>query len=429
MDERMARILRIQVPIWLVTPLVALALVAGFGGGYLSALQLTTPCPLDKQSCATFANFWRAWDIAADNYVDPEAIDPAKMTDGAIAGMLDSLGDHGHTRYLSAEDAQFERESLSGRFEGIGAYIDVRDDQPVIVQPIEGSPAERAGLRPDDKILKVNGEDVRGVTVEELRSKVRGPKGTAVTLTILHEGEAVPVDITVVRDEIQLRSVSWRMLPEQVALVQVNRFAERTTAEFRQALDELEAQGARAIVLDLRNNPGGLVHELVGVAGELLPADSTVLLEKGRTGEPRPYKTGRESTPTSLPLVVLVNENSASAAEILAGAIKDHGRGRVIGVPTYGTATVLRPFDLPGGAQVRIGTSEWLTPKGTEVRGRGIEPDELISLPVGADPLTPREAAALSAQALRDSEDTQLARALQVVDELGGVSGEGQALP
>jgi carboxyl-terminal processing protease len=418
MDEQIPRVLRIQLPIWLVAPLVALGLAAGFGGGYLSALQLTTPCPLDRQSCASFATFWQAWDIAADNYVDPEAIDPATMTDGAISGMLDSLGDRGHTRYLTAEDAQYERESLSGRFEGIGAYIDVRDGQPLVVQPIEDSPAERAGIRADDKILKVDGQDVRDVTVEELRNKVRGPKGTSVTLTILHEGEATPIDITVVRDEIRLVSVSWRLLPEGVALVQVNRFAERTTAEFRQAIDELEAQGARAIVLDLRNNPGGLVHELVGVAGQILPPESTVLLEQGRTGEPQAYRTSRESRPTSLPLVVLVNENSASAAEILAGAIKDHRRGRVIGVPTFGTATVLRPFDLPGGAQVRIGTSEWLTPKGEEVRGQGIEPDELISLPVGANPLTPREAAELSAQALRGGEDTQLARALQLVDEL-----------
>lgn len=418
---RIERILRTQLPIWLVTPLVALVLAGGFGGGYLAALQLTDPCPLDAASCDRFAIFWKAWDIAEDNFVDPEAIDPAAMTDGAISGMLDSLGDTGHTRYLNAEEAQSERESLSGRFEGIGAYIDVVDDQPVIVQPIEGSPAERAGLRPNDKIMQVNGENVRGVTVEELRALVRGPRGTSVTLTVLHEGEVSPVDISIVREEIELRSVSWRMLPNDVALVNVNRFAERTGQEFRQAVGELEAQGARAIVLDLRNNPGGLVSELVSVAGQLLPPGSTVLLEQDRDGSRRPYTTDRDSEPTMLPLVVLVNENSASAAEILAGALKDNGRGRVIGAPTFGTATVLRPFDLPGGAQVRIGTSQWLTPSGEEVRGVGIAPDELVALPPGTAPLTPREAAELSAQALRASEDAQLVRALELVDELAGV--------
>jgi carboxyl-terminal processing protease len=418
MAARIARAMRVNIPIWLVAPMVALALAGGFGGGYLSALRLTAPCPLDAESCAALANFWRAWDIAEDNFVDPEALDAATMTDGAIAGMLDSLGDEGHTRYLTAEEAEAERESLSGRFEGIGAYIDVENDQPVIVRPIEGSPAERAGLRPGDKIMRVDGEDVRGLTVEELRNKVRGPRGTGVTLTIVHEGDASPVEVSIVREEIALRSVSWRMLPDQVALVNVNRFAQRTGEEFRQALTELEGQGARAIVLDLRNNPGGLVSELVGVAGQLLPPESTVLLEQDRDGMQRPYQTAQDSKPTALPLVVLVNENSASAAEILAGALKENGRARVIGVPTFGTATVLRPFDLPGGAQLRIGTSQWLTPQGEEVRGVGIQPDELVALPAGTAPLTPREAAELSAQALRASEDAQLVRALELVDEL-----------
>jgi carboxyl-terminal processing protease len=418
MTTRFARAMRLSIPVWFLLPVVAVTLAAGFGGGYLSALRLTSPCPLDSQSCAEFANFWRAWDIAADNYVDPTAIDPQTMTDGAIEGMLDSLGDVGHTRYLSADEATSERESLSGRFEGIGAYIDVQNDQPLIVQPIEGSPAERAGLRAGDKIMQVNGEDVRGLTVEELRSRVRGPKGTPVTLTILHEGDVTPIDVSVVREEIQLRSVSWRMLPDGVALLNVNRFAERTTAEFSQALSELEAQGARAIVLDLRNNPGGLVNELVGVASQLLPPESTVMIEQDRDGQQRPYRTSRDSAPTTLPVVVLVNENSASAAEILAGAVKENARGRVVGLPTFGTATVLRPFDLPGGAQLRIGTSQWLTPEGEEVRGVGIEPDELVALPPGVTPLTPREAEALDAEALRSGDDKQLARALEVLDEL-----------
>lgn len=420
MENWFTRLMRVTIPIWLALPALALMLAVGLGGGYLAALQLTTPCPLDRQECAAFANFWRAWDLAEDNFVDPTALDPQKMTDGAISGMLDSLGDTGHTRYLSAEDAQSERESLSGRFEGIGAYIDVVNGQPIIVQPIEGSPAERAGLRPNDRIMQVDGEDVRGVTVEELRTMVRGPRNTSVTLTVIHDGEAAPVDISIVREEIALKSVSWRMLPGSVALVQVNRFAEQTGEEFAQARRELEAQGARAVVLDLRNNPGGLVSELVDVAGQLLPPESTVLLEQERDGSRSPYKTARDGSPLALPLVVMVNENSASAAEILAGAIKENGRGRVIGAPTFGTATVLRPFDLPGGAQLRIGTSEWLTPKGEEVRGVGIQPDELVALPAGSAPLTPREAAELSEQALRTGEDAQLARALQLVDELAG---------
>jgi carboxyl-terminal processing protease len=423
MVQAISRVLRAQLPIWLVTPLVALAIAGGFGGGYLGALQLTTPCPLERETCAEFANFWRAWQLAEDHFVDPSAIKPEEMTDGAIAGMLDSLGDEGHTRYLSAEEAQSERESLSGRFEGIGAYIDIRDEQPVIVQPMEGSPAERAGLRAGAQILRVDGVDVRGVTIDELRNKVRGPKGSSVTLTVLYEGETQPVDVTVVREEISLRSVSWRMLPDDVAMIHVNRFSQSTSEEFAAALAEAQTGGARGILLDLRDNPGGLVLELVDVAGQLLPPESTVLLEQERDGSRQALKTASDATPTDLPLVVLVNNNSASAAEILAGSLRDNGRARVIGTPTFGTATVLRPFDLDGGAQVRLGTSEWLTPKGEAVRGVGIEPDELVTLPAGSVPLTPREAAELDDAGLSGTEDAQLRRGLEVLGELAQQQG------
>jgi carboxyl-terminal processing protease len=345
--------------------------------------------------------------------VDPKALQPDKMIDGAIEGMLDSLGDQGHTRYLSPESARAERESLEGRFEGIGAYIDVRDEQPLIVQPIEGSPAERAGLRPGDLILKVNGEDVHGVTVEELRSKVRGPKGTTVTLTIKHEDAEQPIDVNVTRDEINIPSVSWRLLPDKIALIHLNQFASRSADEMKKALSDAQAQGATAIVLDLRNNPGGLVGDLVGVASQFLPGGTPVLLEQNRDGERTPYKTDEGGVATSIPLVVLVNNNSASSAEILAGALQDAGRAKVIGVPTFGTATVLRTYDLDGGAQVRIGTTQWLTPRGEVVRGKGIQPDELVELPPGVAPLSPADAAQLDSQALLQSKDVQLVRALE----------------
>src|SRR6266508_5221808 len=334
--------------------------------------------------------------------------------------MLDSLGDQGHTRYLPPEAAQAERESLDGKFEGIGAYIDVRNDQPLIVQPIEGSPAERAGLRPGDLILKVNGEDVHGVTVEQLRSKVRGRKGTSVTLTIEHEGEDLPIDVNVMREEINVPSVSWRLLADKTALVHLNQFAARSSDEMKKAITDAQAQGATAMVLDLRNNPGGLVNELVGVASQFLPEGTTVLLEQDRAGDRKPYKTSAGGAATTIPLVVLVNNNTASSAEILAGALKDAGRARLIGEPTFGTATVLRTFNLNDGAQVRIGTTQWLTPKGQVVRGKGIQPDEVIMLAPDVVPLTPTNAAKLDAQALLRSDDIQLVRALEVLKGTAG---------
>ncbi|HEX9374045.1 MAG TPA: S41 family peptidase [Roseiflexaceae bacterium] len=417
MREFFSRVLRIQLPIWLVVPMLGLTLAIGLGGGYVGTLwfKAPSPCPEAPEICTSFENFWKTWDLARDHYVDSSAVVPNKMIDGAIEGMLDSLGDSGHTRYLSAEAAQAEREELSGRFEGIGAYIDVRDGQPLIIQPIEGSPAEQAGLRPNDLILKIDGVDVRGVTVAQLRTRVRGPKNTAVTLTIQHAGESRPIDVTITRAEINLPSVSWRMLQNKVALIHLNQFAERSTGEVKQALSDARAQGATSIVLDLRNNPGGYVNELVGVASQFLPQDTTVLIEQNRSGERTPYKTSAGGAATDLPLVVLVNENSASSAEILAAALKDAGRARIVGEPTFGTATVLRTFNLNDGAQVRIGTTEWLTPKGHEVRGRGIQPDDLIALAPDVAPLSPANAAQLDVQALFKSDDAQLVRALQVL--------------
>jgi carboxyl-terminal processing protease len=415
-----ARALRIQLPIWLVMPMLGLALAIGLGGGYAGTLWFQGPseCPEAQDVCIKFANFWKTWDLARDEYVDPAAAVPAKMIDGAIEGMLATLGDDNHTRYLPPDLAKSEREELSGQFEGIGAYIDVREGQPIIVQPIEGTPAEKAGLRPNDVILKVNGEDVRGVTVSELRSRVRGPKDTSVTLTIQRAGAAEPLDITITRARINVPSVTWRMLPNNVALINLNQFAERSGDEIKQALTDARAQGAASLVLDLRNNPGGYVTELVGVASQFLPADTTVLLEQDREGKQTPYKTNAGGVATDLPLVVLINENSASSAEILAGALKDAGRARLIGEPTFGTATVLRTYNLNDGAQVRIGTTQWLTPNGEVVRGKGIAPDERVALAPDVVPLTPSRAADLDAQALRSSDDKQLVRALEVLQTL-----------
>ena len=418
------QVLRVQLPIWLVLPMLGLTLALGLGGGYLGTLWFNSSadyaCPESPEICKGFENFWKTWDLASEQYVDPTAVDPRKMTDGAIEGMLDSLGDQGHTIYLSPEAAREERENLEGHFEGIGAYIDVKDGQPLIVQPIEGSPAERAGLRPGDLILKVNGEEMRGVTVNELRNKVRGPKGTTVTLTIQHEGDTTPIDVTLTRAEINTPSVSWHMLPDQVALVHLNQFAVRSGDEVKKALTEAQAQGATSIVLDLRNNPGGYVNQLVEIASQFLPPDTTVLFEQDRSGERTPYKTRDGGLTTDLPLVVLVNNNSASSAEILAGALKDAQRARVIGEPTFGTATVLRTFNLNDGAQVRIGTTQWLTPKGQVVRGKGIQPDEIVELPPDVIPLSPAKAAKLDQQALLQSEDAQLVRALHVLKGLAG---------
>lgn len=412
------RALQARLPAWLVLPLVLASALSGATVGRSLTLSTTSPCPLDTQICAGFTTFWSAWEILSSNYVDPKAIDPIRMTDGAIAGMVDSLGDDGHTRYLPPEIAKAERESLRGRFEGIGVYLDVRDGQPVVIEPIDDSPAQRAGLRAGDRIIAVNGESVRGVTLDKLRTLVRGPSGTSVTLTIQHLDQADTVEITVVRGQIDLASTTWRMLPGQIAFIRLNEFSARAGTDIRKALTEARQQGAAAIVLDLRNNPGGLVEQLMQVASEFLPKGTTVLLEQDRNGNQTPYTTRDGGSATDLPLAVLVNANSASSAEILAAALGEAGRASVIGEPTFGTATVLRTFALDNGGELRVGTTQWLTPKGELVRGKGITPNEIVELPAGIPALTPAQARDLTPETLQSSGDTQLLRAIELLGAL-----------
>lgn len=413
----MDRITRTRLPLLTVVPLCLLTLALGLGGGYALAVQRTDPCPQSQEVCATFGLFWQAWQVASENFVDADAIQAQKMTEGAIEGMLDSLGDQGHTRFLSADAATRWRQSLSGSFEGIGATLDIRDDRPIIVSTIEGSPAEQAGIRANDQLLKINGASTQGLTIEEVVAQVRGPAGSQVTLTVQHEGEQLPVDVVITRAKIAVPNVTWQMLPNQVAFVHLVQFAERSSDQLRQALQEAKDQGAKAVIFDLRDNPGGLVNEAVSVAGEFLPSDSTVFLQEDRSGKRLPYTTGGGGVAGELPMIVLVNENSASSSEIVSGALQDNGRSQVLGVPTAGTGTVLSTFSLDGGAELLLGTQQWLTPKGELIKGQGIQPDEVVPLAVGTVRLTPRQAGELSLDEITSGDDKQLARALELLGQ------------
>ncbi|GAB4126850.1 MAG: S41 family peptidase [Roseiflexaceae bacterium] len=415
MQSLLGRVLRARLPFWTFLPMLVMALGIGGAGGYLTAQRTLHPCPLTADQCETFGTFWQAWQRVERNYVDPSVLNAENLTDGAIRGMVESLGDTGHSRYLPPADAQAERESINARFEGIGAYIDVLDGQPIIVEPIENSPAEAAGLLSGDRILKIGDRDVRGLSIDELRPLVRGPRGTQVTFTIQRDGRTESFEVTVTREEIDIPSVTWRMLPDQTAHIQIIQFSATASSGVRQAISEARTQGAQSIVLDLRNNSGGLVDQLVAVASEFLPKGTTLLIERDREGKEVPYTAREGGTALDLPMIVLVNNNSASAAEILAGALGEAGRAKVVGVPTFGTATVLRTFRLDNGGELRLGTTQWLTPQGKQVRGSGITPDIVVELPLGKLPLSPREAAALSPADLANSGDTQLLRALELL--------------
>ncbi len=410
------RILQVRLPLWLASLFVFVTLLGGLSSGvwlgiWLSRPQIASACPETETICADFAVFWDVWRLARERYVDPVAADPARMLEGAVDGMLATLGDEGHTRFLTAAEAAQWQESLSGEFEGIGIYVGERNGTLLILALIEGSPAATSGLRAGDRILSVDGTAVEGWTIDQLVARVRGPAGTPVTLEVSRR-DTEPLRFTITRAKITAPSVSWAMLPDQIALIRITSFDEQAASGLRKALTEAKAANAQRIILDLRNNPGGLLSTLLAIAGEFLPAETPVLIERNRDGSQRVTTTRVAGMAQDMPMVVLINGGSASAAEILAGALQDAGRAVLVGETTVGTGTVLTPFRLSGGAQLLLGTQEWRTPAGRQIRGKGIEPDQMVAQPIDAPILLPAEARNLSAADLAASGDVQLLAAI-----------------
>ncbi len=406
-----SRALALAIMVFLVVLLVAGAFTGGVAAeraGLFRSPEAVASAP----EVPAFKVFWEAWDLVKRHYVNQDAVDDTGLTYGAIRGMLDSLGDEGHTRFLSPAELRAEEEALAGRFEGIGAHLTLRDGRPTILAPIPGSPAQQAGLRAGDVIVAVDGKEVADLRVDEIARLVRGPAGTQVTVSIIHPGDTAITNITVVRAKIDVPNVSWTMVPgTTVAHVLLSQFAERATQDLVKALAEARERGATAVILDLRNNPGGLRDEAIGVTSQFLTTGN-VLVEVDAQGERTEHPVRPGATAPTIPLVVLVNEGTASSAEITAGALQDHRRATVVGVPTAGTGTVLSIFNLSDGSAIFLGTRAWLTPNGREIWHRGITPDVTVTLPPGALPVLPLEEERLTPEQLRDRQDAQLLRAL-----------------
>jgi carboxyl-terminal processing protease len=401
--------------------------LVGTGAGYVrGAATETGNCTESQEVCARFSNFWKVWNLAEENFVDPKEIVADEMIAGAINGMLDSLGDQGHTRYLTPDQSKRALEQLEGSFEGIGAYFEVQAGLPVIVAPIEGSPAEAAGIRSGDVILRINDEPTEGLSSDEVATRIRGPKGTQVTLHVRHMGEEATEVLTITRAAVTVPNITWRMLPGQVAHIRLSQFAENADKDLRKALDAARAQGARAIIMDVRDNPGGLLTQAVSVTGMFVPRGEVVLVRKERDGSEEVYRSEERNPETELPMVVLVNNGSASSAEIFAGALQDHGRATVIGVPTAGTGTVLYPYSLDDGSLLYLGTAQFQTPEGRNLRHEGVVPDIELALPAGVRALTPSTAKEMTDLEILSSPDVQVRRALSI---LGGGSVAGSARP
>jgi carboxyl-terminal processing protease len=367
----------------------------------------------DEESVALYAEALR--EVRKD-YVDKEAVDPEEQTYGAIEGMLESLDDEGHTRFLTPEEIEKNREGLSSTYVGIGVQLEDKDDEVVVSSPIDGSPAKEAGVEPGDVLVAVDGESVQGEDVKGISERVRGPEGSEVELTVLRDGEER--EFTVERAEVEVPAATWNLVPgTDEAHLRLTSFSENSAEKLRDAISEARKAGAERFVLDLRNNGGGLVEQAEEIAAQFLPAGSGIYIRRDADGEEEERFVPDDNEPLNVPLVVLVNEGSASSAEILAGALRDNGRAKVVGETTFGTGTVLEEQVLSDGSAILLGIAEWLTPNGDFIRGSGIEPDVEAVLEEEQEPRTPTETENLSKEEIF-AEDDQLERAFEVLQEV-----------
>src|ERR687893_686989 len=386
---------------------VALLLATAYGAYAYGRSQ--SPAALGEKDRQSLALYAEALDTVRDDYVDREAIDPEKQTYGAIEGMLDTLGDEGHTRFLTPEEREQNREGLSGTYVGVGVTLENEDEEVVVTSPVEGSPADEAGVEPGDVVVAVDGENVREEDLSEVVEKIRGPEGTRVELTVLRDGEEREFDLE--RTEIETPAASWVLIPgSDVAHVRLSSFSDDSAEKLRQAFEEARAAGARRFILDLRNNPGGRLEQAVEIAGDFLQPGSVVYVREDASGEREEIEVEGFADPADAPMAVLVNEGSASSSEILAGALRDNDRAAVIGETTFGTGTVLSEFVLRDGSAILLGVAEWLTPDGDSIRETGIVPDVEVTLEEGTEPLTPGETRSLSREEILER-DAQLKRA------------------
>jgi carboxyl-terminal processing protease len=360
--------------IFLIVIVITLALTGG-------CLFVSTPTPTTTSAFPESREaIDEAWDIIFANYVDQSKVDAASLSQAAIEGMLKELDDP-YTSYLDAETLVLAQSSLEGSFNGIGAYVTVKDEQLTIIAPIAGSPADEAGIRAGDIILEINGESVVGMSLAESIIKIRGPQGTAVRLTVLHEGDTEPVEIEIVRASFDIPSVNFEM-KGRIAYINITDFTEHTPDELETAVQSLTDADATGIILDLRGNPGGLLEQVVDCASFFL-SEGIVVQIRNNQDEIEIHYVNEDRPETDLPMVVLVDKTSASGSEVLAGALQDHGRATIAGTTTYGKGSVNVLYPLSDGSGLYITIARWLTPDGRLIEGQGIEPD--IELEVTGD--------------------------------------------
>lgn len=373
------------------------------------------PAGLSEEEVEGVALYAEALDLVQDEYVDQEVLDPEEQSRAAIQGMLGSLGDKGHTRFLTPGESERNDQSISGRYVGVGIQIEERGGEAVVVAPMEGSPAAESGVEPGDAIVAVDGENVEDLELSEVSGRVRGEAGSEVDLILRRDGEER--EVTLERSEIDVSAASWRLVPgTNTAHVRLSSFSAESAEELEETLGEAREAGAERLVLDLRDNPGGRLDQALETAGLFLESGSVVYIRQDAGGDRTEERTSGDPPEGAgrIPMTVLVNGGTASSAEILAGALRDNGRARVVGTTTFGTGTVLKPYELDDGSELLLGIAEWLTPDGNFIRENGIEPGVRVELDESDDPLYPDDGSGLSREEMY-SRDAQLERAAELV--------------
>jgi len=387
-----------------------LILIAGLVGYYIGVnkvnfewkkfhpkITVTSKAPPPEMKTADFAQFWTVWQKLESDYYDKSKLDPQKMVNGAIQGMVNSLGDP-FTVYLPPVQNDNFKAGLAGQFQGIGAELGTKDSQVIVIAPITGGPAEKAGIKAGDIILAVDGKSIANWTINQAVEKIRGPKGTSVTLTV-GQKDKEPREVKIVRDVITVKSLEAGIKKvkdlngvkldsaigdQEVIYARLSQFGDNTNDEWLEAINKVSIamnsnKNVKGVIFDLRNNPGGYLTDAVFIASEFIGEGKTVVIQE-QNGQRVIMKANRKGLLTEMPVVILVNKGSASASEIVAGALRDHERATIVGDTSFGKGTIQQAEDLGGGAGIHITIAKWLTPNGTWVHEKGIEPDVKVSL-------------------------------------------------
>lgn len=367
-----------------------------------------------KNANIDFKLFWETWDLVSKEYVDKKAIDPQKMYYGAIQGMVAALGDP-YTVFLPPEQQKATQEDLGGSFEGVGIQLGYnKDKRLVVIAPLSGTPAEKAGIKAGDLIVKIGDKETGNITLPEAVNLIRGEKGSTIDLEIYRDGEVKTQTFTLKRDTIVVKSVELqeKSTPQnkKVAYIKLSKFGEKTNQEWNEAVSTALAKGVDGVILDVRNNPGGFLDSAVYIGSEFI-ASGDIVMHEDAQGQRQGYKVSRAGKLLNLPLVVLINKGSASASEIVSGAIQDYNRGKLVGEQSFGKGTIQDSRELPGGTGIHVTTAKWLTPKGRWIHTTGLTPDVKVELKLPEPSQEPAQSPAPTPP------DNQLEEALKVLDQ------------